>query len=187
MIRERVATHGTVRPLEPEANIPALQLDPANLGIISPRWARVYLAGVQRHEKKYAARMRQIARRRDRAIALLRSQTRDEGGETGGEGWSVVWALNVDADERPPPSSLVVRCDTADALALARAAADTKRKRNTRLATAVSVSGARKNEKGKKVVHRRPGIELWRRLSRGHGAASAAAAATATAQVIVVA
>ena len=189
MIRERVATHGIVRPLEPEPNLPALNLDPAKLGFISPRWARVYLAGVQRHEKKYAARMRQIARRRERAIALLRSQMCNEGAEKGGEGWSVAWALDVDADERPPPSSLVVRCDTADALALARAAVATKRKRNARLVVAASVGGTRKRralndeEKGKKVVHRRPGIELWRRLSRGRGAAPA----TATTQVAVAA
>lgn len=195
MIRERVATHGTIRPLEPEPNLLALNLDPAELGFISPRWARVYLAGVQRHEKKYAARMRQIARRRERAIALLRSQmSPDERAEKGGEGWSVAWALDVDADERPPPSSLVVRCDTADALALARAAAATKRKRNARLVAVASVGGTRKRrvpndeeEKGKKVVHRRPGIELWRRLSRGHGAVRAAAATTATVQVAVAA
>jgi hypothetical protein len=30
--------------------------------------------------------------------------------------WSVAWALG-DAGERPPPSSLVARCDTAEALA----------------------------------------------------------------------
>jgi len=189
MIRERVATHGNVRPLEPESELPALHLDPAHLGVISPRWARVYLAGVQRHETKYAARMRQIARRRERAIALLRSQTPVAVSESDGEGWSVAWALEED-DERPPPSSLVARCDTADALALARAAAAAKRKRNAKLAGTVSASGTRKsraNDEGKKVMHSRLGIELWRRLSRGHGAARAAAATATTSQVVVAA
>ena len=61
--------------------------------------------------------------------------------------------------------------------------------RSPLLAAAVSLSGTRKNEKGKKAVHCRSSIELWRWLSRGHGAASAAAAAsaTATAQVVVAA
>ena len=31
-------------------------------------------------------------------IALLRSQTRNKGVGKGGEGWSVVWALDVDAE-----------------------------------------------------------------------------------------
>ncbi|KAH9020634.1 alpha beta-hydrolase [Lactarius pseudohatsudake] len=182
MIRERVATNGTIRPLEPERDLPALHADPAHLGIVSARWARVYLATAQGHEKKYAGSVRQIARRRERAIALLRSQVPREA-EAEGEGWSVAWALD-DPDERPPPSSLVARCDTAEALALARAAADTKRKRN-----AAFMRG--KSEKAEKTVRRRSGGEFWRRLSRGQGAVPAAAAAAAATvmqpQVIVAA
>ncbi|KAN0137723.1 hypothetical protein V8E53_004479 [Lactarius tabidus] len=145
MVRERVATHGVVRPrLEPE---PALHISPVHLGIISARWAQVYLAGGS-----------------------------GGGGEVErvGEWWSFAWALD-DADERPPPSSLIVRCDTAEALALARAAAATKRKQNARLAAAASVSGTRKwrtqdgEDKGKKAARSRPAGELCRRLSRGHG------------------
>lgn len=182
MIRERVATHGAVRPLEPERDVPALHVDPARLGIVSARWARVYLAGMQRHEKKYAASVRNVARRRERAIAVLRSQgTREEAhGDVDGEGWSVAWALD-DADERPPPSSLVARCDTAEALALARATSTaTTRKRNARLAAATSVSVSLRGkqsraspgdgERGKDAV--RQGGEFWRRLSRGQGAAA---------------
>ena len=109
-----------------------------------------------------------------------------------GEGWSVAWALE-DALERPPPSSLVARCDTAEALALARAA--TKRKRNARLASAVSLRGTRekrrapdKNEKAAAAaVHGQPGGggEFWRRLSRGHaqGAVSAASSDPAATDV----
>ncbi|KAH8984792.1 alpha beta-hydrolase [Lactarius hatsudake] len=191
MIRERVATNGTIRPLEPERDLPALHhADPAHLGIVSARWARVYLATAQRHEKKYAGSMQQIARRRDRAIALLRSQqgSRDaerENGAKADEG-SVAWALD-DPDERPPPSSLVARCDTAEALALARAAAATKRRQ-----TAASLSGkkARASDEAEKAVRKRPAGEFWRRLSRGQGPAPAAAAAAATVmqpQVIVAA
>jgi len=105
MIRERNATHGVVRPLEPERDLLALHIDSAHLGIISARWAQVYLAGIYRHEKKYAGTIRQIAQRRERAIALLRSQgsATEKGTDGEGEGWSVAWALD-DADERPPPS-----------------------------------------------------------------------------------
>jgi hypothetical protein len=132
--------------------------------------------------------MRQISRRRERAIALLRSQGSGGGGEVEREGgwWSVACALD-DADERPPPSSLVVRCDTAEALALARAAAATKREQNARLAAAASVSGTRKwrtqdgEDKGKKAARSRPAGELWRRLSRGHGTTPTPAATSATA------
>ncbi|KAH8985536.1 alpha beta-hydrolase [Lactarius akahatsu] len=92
MIRERVATNGTIRPLEPERDLPTLHADPAHLGIISARWARVYLTTAQRHEKKYAGTMQQVARRRERAIALLRSQGPREV-DAEGEGWSVAWAV----------------------------------------------------------------------------------------------
>ena len=182
MIRECVTTHGVVRALEPERDLPALHNDPSHLGLISPRWAQIYIAGIQRHEKKYAGTMRQIARRRERAIALLRSQGSTTEKSTtggGGEGWSVAWALE-DPDERPPPSSLVARCDTAEALALARAATATKRKRNTRLVAAASVSGTRKGgtqvgeEESKKAARSRPAGELWRRLSRGRSTAPVA-------------
>ncbi|KAH8984794.1 Alpha/Beta hydrolase protein [Lactarius hatsudake] len=191
MIRERVATNGTIRPLEPERDLPGLHVDPAHLGVVSARWARVYIPFMQRHEKKYAGSMRQVARRRERAIALLRSQgSREEvkvkEAEVEGEGWSVAWALD-DPDERPPPSSLVARCDTVEALALARAAVATKQKRNSRLVVATSFRGKKRraseeeSEKAEKTVRRRPGGEFWRRLSRGQGAVpSTAVAAAAT-------
>ena len=74
MIRECITTHDDVRPLEPEHDLPVLHIDSSHLGLISPRWVQIYLAGIQRHEKKYAGTMRQIARRRERAITLLCSQ-----------------------------------------------------------------------------------------------------------------
>ncbi|KAH8985534.1 Alpha/Beta hydrolase protein [Lactarius akahatsu] len=190
MIRERVAINGTIRPLEPERDLPGLHVDPAHLGVVSARWARVYIPFMQRHEKKYAGSMRQVVRRRERAIALLRSQCsreveKEKEAEVEGEGWSVAWALG-DPDERPPPSSLVARCDTEEALALARAVAATKQKRNSRLVVSTSFRGKKRraseeSEKAEKTVRRRPGGEFWRRLSRGHGAVpSTAVAAAAT-------
>ncbi|KAH9055379.1 hypothetical protein EDB87DRAFT_1333457 [Lactarius vividus] len=193
MIRERVATNGTIRALEPERDLPGLHVDPAHLGIVSARWAGVYVPSMQRHEKKYAGCMRQIARRRERAIALLRSQgpreiEEEKKAEVEGEGWSVAWALD-DPDERPPPSSLVARCDTAEALALARAAAATKQKRNSRLVVATSFGGKKRRaseegEKVEKTARRRSGGEFWRRLSRGQGAVPSTAVAAAAATVM---
>ena len=190
MIREGIAINGIVHPLEPERDIPALNIDPITLGIISARWAQVYLAGMQRHEKKYASSIRQIEQRRKRAIALLRFPTEASQEETvaevEGDGWSVAWALD-DADECPPPSSLVARCDTAEALALARsAAATTKRKRNARLAgtslASLSLLGTSKRheqDSEEKVKNAVPASDLLRRLSQGHGASTAAAATAA--------
>ncbi|KAH9165053.1 Alpha/Beta hydrolase protein [Lactarius sanguifluus] len=189
MIRERVATNGTIRPLEPERDLPALDTDPAHLGIVSAYWARIYLATAQRHEKKYAGSTRQIARRRERAIALLRSQgpreVEEKEAEVEGEGWSVAWALD-DPDERPPPSSLVARCDTAEALALARAATATKRKQNAASFRGTKRQTSEKVEKATPSVRKRPGGELWRRLSRGQGASPAAAAAATVMQPPVI-
>ncbi|KAN0137895.1 hypothetical protein V8E53_004379 [Lactarius tabidus] len=163
MIRERITTHGVVRPLEPEPELPALHIDCGS-------WPHLSTLGTGLPRKS-------------------------GGGKVEGEGWSVAWALD-DADERPPPSGLVARCDTAEALALAQAAAATKRKRNARLAAVTSVSGTRKRrmqdgeEKGKNAARSRPASELWRRLSCGHSTA-AAPAITSTAglqpQVVVAA
>ena len=52
---------------------PVLHIDPSYLGLISSRWTQVYLAVIQRHEKKYAESMQQIAQRRDRTITSLHS------------------------------------------------------------------------------------------------------------------
>ena len=146
MIRERVSTQGVIRPLEPESEIPVLQVDTTRLGRVSAPWAQIYLEGVQKHEKKFATCTRQIARRRERAIALLPETAQAENAGVDGEGWSVAWALK-DPSERPPPSSLVARCDTPEARALVRAA--TKQRKVLKQAS----------DKG----------EFWRRLSIGRG------------------
>ncbi|KAF8263768.1 hypothetical protein EI94DRAFT_1740199 [Lactarius quietus] len=83
MIRERVATHGLIRPLELEYELRVQHVDPARLGMLSGLWAWVYLGGVQCDEKKCAASMRQIS--------LLRSQAAKKGRAAvavEGEGWS---------------------------------------------------------------------------------------------------
>ncbi|KAI0253635.1 hypothetical protein BJV78DRAFT_1190869 [Lactifluus subvellereus] len=120
MIRERVAIHGAVRPLEGERDLSALQMVPELLGAISERWVWRYIAAQERQEKKFSAHIKHIAKRRECAIAKLRrgSQSRPPEEAAVSSGWSLAWALH--ADERPPPSSLVARPDTAEALELAR-------------------------------------------------------------------
>jgi hypothetical protein len=123
MIRERVSIQGVIRPLEAEQDLPALQIMPEFLGMVSERWLHRYIAGAECHDKKFAARIKDVAKRRERAVTKLgrRGPQSRSGGEVEvSTGWNLVWAL--EADERPPPSSLVARCDMAEALALARGA-----------------------------------------------------------------
>jgi hypothetical protein len=123
MIRERVSISGMIRPLEPEHDLPALQISPELLGTVSERWVQRYVAGTEHHEKKYAKRIKHLAERHERAIANLqhvhgsqedsavprrwrmKTMTRKRKGKRTS---SLPWPLEAD-DERPPPSSLVAR------------------------------------------------------------------------------
>lgn len=148
MIRERVSTHGIIRPLEPESELPAMQVAPEIIGTLSERAIQRYVTGKERFDKKFAHAIKRIEKQRlkniDRAsrdmnqhIAALQhyldreSKAAASGG--GGEGTDattedalsappsyMAWAL--DEDERPPPSSIVARRDTEEALKLARVA-----------------------------------------------------------------
>ncbi|KAH9167117.1 alpha/beta-hydrolase [Lactarius sanguifluus] len=136
MIRERVSTQGIIRPLEPESELPALQVPLELVGAIAEHAVRRYVAGTAHFEKKFTREIRYIAKQRqqniDRAsqeakrhLAALREYFDREptSAETGGiveASWNLAWALDV--DERPPPSSIVARRDTKEALELARVA-----------------------------------------------------------------
>jgi len=130
MIRERVSTQGMIRPLEHEDDLPAFRLSPQLIGIIPESVLDRYMAAKQAADQKFAstikgiekARLRNVERAsRDlaqRATALRRRYLRLAG--AGGGVWRLAWAL--DADERPPPSSIVGRLDTEEALRFAQAA-----------------------------------------------------------------
>ncbi|KAF8260354.1 hypothetical protein EI94DRAFT_1829826 [Lactarius quietus] len=131
MIRERVSTQGIIRPLEPEPELPAMQVPPELVGTHSEHAVRRYVAGNTRFAKKFARAIRHIEKHRqrniDRAsrdtdehIAALRHYLDREKTDASHASWALAWAL--DADERPPPSSIVARRDTAEALKLARVA-----------------------------------------------------------------
>ena len=131
MIRERVSINGVIRPLEAEQALPALQIIPELLGTVSEHWISRYVAGTEHHDKKFAGHIKRVTKRRERTIANLRQGSQSRSGEekaAASPEWSLAWAL--EADEHPPPSSLVARRDIAEALALAR---DAKRRRLRRV------------------------------------------------------
>jgi hypothetical protein len=131
MIRERVSTQGIIRPLELESELPAMQVPPELVGTLSEHAVRRYVTGHARFTKKFARAIRKIEKHRqrnidratrdtDQHIAALQHYLDRERTGTPDASWTLAWAL--DADERPPPSSIVARRDTAEALKLARVA-----------------------------------------------------------------
>ncbi|TCD60789.1 hypothetical protein EIP91_009518 [Steccherinum ochraceum] len=147
MIRERVSTRGAIRPLEPEAELSAFALPPELIGVVSELAMRRYIDGKAKFDRKFRKSVKTIEKRRKRNFdfetakkdamknmsqlqTYLDDQKRArgpsqkvkgvrEGLEASGS-WSWAWALDV--DERPPPSSIVSRRDTVEAVRLARIA-----------------------------------------------------------------
>jgi len=149
MIRERVSTRGVIRPLEPEGELPAMQVPPELIGTLSERAIRRYVTGKERLDKKFAPAIKRIEKQRLRNINRASRDTNQHiaalqhyfdrenkptvSGDSGTDAerttadtlsapssWNMAWAL--DEDERPPPSSIVARRDTEEALKLARVA-----------------------------------------------------------------
>lgn len=147
MIRERVSTRGHIRPLEPENDLPAMQVPSDLIGTIPKRAIERYAKGKERSDKKFAQAIKRIEKQRlrniDRAsrdmnqhIAALQHYldrespavtavstsmgTGTDQATRAASSWNMAWAL--DEDERPPPSSIVARRDTEEALKLARVA-----------------------------------------------------------------
>ncbi|KAH8087826.1 alpha/beta-hydrolase, partial [Cristinia sonorae] len=148
MIRERVSTRGAVRPLEPEAELSAFALPPELVGVVSELAIRRYLAGKAKFDKKFHKTSKTIAKQRKRNLetakkdamknmsqfqSYMEAQQRNPGrapesfkgvevkeGKSASGSWSWAWALDV--DEHPPPSSIVSRRDTDEAVRLARIA-----------------------------------------------------------------
>lgn len=135
MIRERVSTQGIVRPLEDEEDLPAFRLSSQLIGVIPESVLERYTAAKQASDLRFASSIKGIEKARARNVehasrdlaqraAALRRYFRSAGvasvsSGAGGGVWRLAWAL--DADERPPPSSIVGRLDTEEALQFARA------------------------------------------------------------------
>ncbi|KIY68103.1 alpha/beta-hydrolase [Cylindrobasidium torrendii FP15055 ss-10] len=148
MIRERVSTKGVIRALEPESELDAMKVPTNVVGTISELAMRRFINGSASHSKKYAGRVREIERHRAsnlkkaekgviKNMSVLESSIKakedDRKDGKGGEGsnvreglipstgsWSWAWVL--DGSEKPPPSSIVSRRDTAEAMELAKIA-----------------------------------------------------------------
>ena len=134
MIRERVSTQGMIRPLEHEQGLPAFWLSPHLVGFIPEIVLERYMAAKQGADQKFASTIKGIEKARarnverasrdlvQRATALRRHfGTAGSGSVVSAGGvWRLAWAL--DADECPPPSSIVGRLDTEEALRFAQAA-----------------------------------------------------------------
>ncbi|KAF9268529.1 alpha/beta-hydrolase [Marasmius fiardii PR-910] len=145
MIRERVSTRGLVRLLEPEFELDACCVPHKMIGALSELAIRRYFDGRKKFDSKFASTMRAIENHRRKHLERAKKDTirnmnvlqnslereeqlkKEEGfnsaikeGLLASSGWSWAWAL--DTNEHPPPSSIVSRRDTSEALELARIA-----------------------------------------------------------------
>ncbi|GAA5946989.1 hypothetical protein JCM3765_002103 [Sporobolomyces pararoseus] len=68
MIRERISITGVVRPMEPEAEMQALTLDPEDLGLIKEGPVKRYLAGKAIWDKKFAREQRKVNKNREKHL-----------------------------------------------------------------------------------------------------------------------
>ncbi|PPQ79997.1 hypothetical protein CVT26_004401 [Gymnopilus dilepis] len=146
MIRERVATTGVIRPLEPEDQLDATTLPPERVGKISETTIRRYMKERGIFDLKFASTLKSIEKTRrhnlqrakedtiKRLGVLRQSLHRDGKAAANGQkkkkevkedvlsspDWGWAWAL--DEAEDPPPSSIVARRDTEEARKLAEVA-----------------------------------------------------------------
>lgn len=141
MIRERISTQGVIRPLEPDAELDALQVPADVIGALSERTIRRYINGRTQFDKKFSSAVKSIEKHRrhnlERSIEdtmkrmnmSLKSKLSvgtstdsgagltDAASASPGCGWA--WALE---EEDPPPSSIASRRDTPEARKLAEVA-----------------------------------------------------------------
>lgn len=75
MIRERVSTHGVLRPFESESEIPILKISPDHIGRINENVARRYLKGRDMWAKKFNQTAKTIETRRKKNLELAKCET----------------------------------------------------------------------------------------------------------------
>lgn len=90
MIRQRVDRHGVIYPLAPPEDLPALQLQPSDVGVIKPGPVRKWLAAKAEWDRKYAREKRRVQKQRVKEMA-----------SGGSEGFG--------AGEQAPPSAMAGR------------------------------------------------------------------------------
>lgn len=138
-----MSIRGVIRPLEPETELPALQLKADLVGVTSELSLRRYVQGKAKYDNKFSGTLKSVSKERHRNLKLARKEgdkslghlesylqkvtEKSHGGQdvldsprlqkvTAGS-WNWSWAL--DEDEHPPPSSIVSRRDTWEARQLA--------------------------------------------------------------------
>ncbi|KAJ7490392.1 alpha/beta-hydrolase [Mycena galericulata] len=141
MIRERVDIKGQTRPMEPREDMSVLRLKPAEIGIIKEAPTMRWLTGQEKWDRKYKRQAERAFRKRQKNEEKARKligNARDQGltlsSDRNPELSQVVsssahttdgiiqeerrWGpLDLD-DEKPPPTAIAKRRDTAEALAL---------------------------------------------------------------------
>ncbi|TFK44941.1 hypothetical protein BDQ12DRAFT_641990 [Crucibulum laeve] len=135
IIRERVSTQGVIRPLEPESELDAFQIPTESIGVLSELAVRRYINAQLLFTKKFSSTIKSIEKHRHRnlerakadtikSMSALRNTLKqnevDPENLMSSPGWGWAWAL--DAEEDPPPSSIVSRRDTEEARRLAEIA-----------------------------------------------------------------
>lgn len=96
MIRQKVDRHGTVFPLEPEAQLPACNMSPADIGVIKEGPVKKWMAAKKEWDTKFAHQKRKVQKQRAKEMAA--------GYQEFGNG------------EVPPPSALAGRRKTGEDL-----------------------------------------------------------------------
>ena len=89
MIRQRVDRHGNIYPLEPAADLPALQMSPNEIGVIKSGPVRKWMDAKRTWDSKYGTQKRKVQKQRIKEMA--------KGYRTFGD------------DDVPPPSALAGR------------------------------------------------------------------------------
>src|ERR1700730_6272137 len=74
-IRERVSTHGVIRPLEPEAELSAFRILEDQVGQLSELTLRRYMAGKAKYEKKFAGVAKTIEKHRAQEMKRAHKDT----------------------------------------------------------------------------------------------------------------
>ena len=141
MIRERVSTKGVIRPLELEAELEALQIQPQQVGQFTEHTINRYLKEREIFTKKFSRTAKSIEKHRRQNLERAKHDTikrmgflqqflhkTDDEVETTKRKESAIhspqwgWAWALDEEEDPPPSSIVSRRDTHEAQKLAEVA-----------------------------------------------------------------
>ncbi|KAI0751533.1 alpha/beta-hydrolase [Daedaleopsis nitida] len=141
MIRERVSVQGHVRPMEPAEEMDVLRIKPQEIGVIKERPVRRWLDGQEAWDKKYRRTAERVINKRkshetkaQRLLDHARQQglihdelqpqrsrasvVRDDLSSVGEIESQRRWGPLDLKDENPPPSAIVGRRDTLEAVAL---------------------------------------------------------------------